>query len=150
MSTTRSTASDRAVPPAEARRGTRRVRRFDSVGIGLTGTLVGFAIFLTLLLFSAQVLVRLYATSALTSAAAHAAEDAAYSPDPALAAPAAEADGRSRLGGFGASHAAFVWVEADQAAVVLRVTARIPGFLPLPSEWSRISRTVRVRTERFR
>lgn len=145
MSTTRSTASVRPTRPAR-----RRLRQFDSAGTGLTGTLVGFAIFLTLLLFSAQVLVKLYATSTLTAAATHAAEDAAYSLDPAAAAPSAEADARSRLGGFGASHAVFTWVEADRDAVVLRVTARTPGFLPLPGEWSRVSRTVRVRTERFR
>ena len=36
MSTIRSTASDRAVPPAEARGGTRRVGRCDSAGTGLT------------------------------------------------------------------------------------------------------------------
>jgi hypothetical protein len=112
--------------------------------------LVGFAIFLTLLLFAAQVLVKLYATSTLTAAATHAAEDAAYSSNPDAAVPAAEADARSRLGGFGANHAAFRWIEADQDFVVLQVTARSPGFLPLPAEWSRISRTVRVRAERFR
>jgi hypothetical protein len=116
----------------------------------LTGTLVGFAIFLTLLLFSAQVLVKLYATSSLTSAATHAAEDAAYSPDPQAAVASAEKDGRSRLGAFGANHAVFTWIEADENAVVLRITARSPGFLPLPAEWTRIARTVRVRTERFR
>lgn len=145
MWTTRSTASVRPTPPAR-----RRPRQFDSAGTGLTGTLVGFAIFLTLLLFSAQVLVKLYATSTLTAAATHAAEDAAYSPDPAAAVLAAEADARSRLAGFGARQAAFNWIEADANEVVLRVSARTPGFLPLPAEWSRISRTVRVRTERFR
>ena len=145
MSTTRSTASARPTRTADARRC-----RFDSAGIGLIGTLVGFAIFLTLLLFSAQVLVKLYATSTLTAAATHAAEDVAYSTDPVAAAPAAEADARARLGSFGAGHAAFSWIEMDGNAVVLKVTGRIPGFLPLPAEWSRISRTVRVRTERFR
>ena len=145
MSTTRSTASARPTPTADGRRC-----RFDSAGVGLVGTLVGFAIFLTLLLFSAQVLVKLYATSTLTAAATHAAEDVAYSTDPGATAPAAEADARARLGSFGASHAAFSWIEIDGNAVVLKVTGRSPGFLPLPAEWSRISRTVRVRTERFR
>ena len=145
MSTTRSTASARAVRAADRRR-----RGFDSAGVALIGTLVGFAIFLTLLLFSAQVLVKLYATSTLTAAATHAAEEVAYSPDPVAAAPAAEADARARLGSFGASHAGFSWIEIDGNAVVLKVTGRSPGFLPLPAEWSRISRTVRVRTERFR
>ncbi|HEX4864789.1 MAG TPA: hypothetical protein VFV02_11990 [Acidimicrobiales bacterium] len=93
---------------------------------------------------------KLYATSTLTAAATHAAEDAAYSSDPAAAASAAEADARSRLGGFGARRAIFTWIEVDESAVVLRVTALSPGLLPLPADWSRISRTVRVRTERFR
>ena len=144
-STIKSTASAKPTRPARP-----LPSGLDSAGTGLTGTLVGFVIILTLLLFSAQVLVKLYATSNLTAAATHAAEDAAYSPDPATAIPAAEADARTRLGGFGATHTAFIWIEADQNAVVLHVTGRSPGFLPLPAEWSRISRTVRVRTERFR
>jgi hypothetical protein len=94
--------------------------------------------------------VKLYATSTLSAAATHAAEDVAYSPEPRAAAAAAEADARSRLGGFGASHAVFTWLEVDQDAVVLRVRGQSPGFLPLPDEWRRISRTVTVRTERFR
>jgi hypothetical protein len=143
--TIRSTASARPIPTADGRR-----RRFDSAGTGLIGTLVGFTIFLTLLLFSAQVLIKLYVTSTLSAAATHAAEDVAFSPEPASAAPAAEADARARLGGFGAKHAEFTWLEVDQEVVVLRVSGQSPGFLPLPADWDRISRTVTVRTERFR
>ena len=145
MWTTRSTASVRPTPTADTRR-----RSSESAGIALIGTLVGFAIFLTLLLFSAQILVKLYATSTLSSAATHAAEDVAYSSTPLFAAPVAEADARARLGGFGAAHAVFTWLELDGNAVVLRVTGESPGFLPLPAGWNRISRTVTVRTERFR
>lgn len=103
-----------------------------------------------LLLFAAQVLIRLYATSALTSAATRAAETVAQSPDPQASVPGAEADARSQLGTFGATRAIFVWKEADDEQVVLEVKGQGPGFLPLPSTWTSIDRTVTVRTERFR
>jgi hypothetical protein len=111
---------------------------------------VGFAIFLILLLFSAQVLVRLYATSALTSAATRAAEEVAQSADPLSEVAPAEAAARASLGSYGTAHTTFLWKEVDAQAVVLEVMAPGPGFLPLPSTWSRIHRTVTVRTERFR
>jgi hypothetical protein len=111
---------------------------------------VGFAIFLTLLLFSAQVLVRLYATSALSSAATRAAETVAQSPDPLSEIGAAEAQARSSLGSYGTAHTSFAWKEVDGQAVVLEVKASGPRFLPLPSTWGQIRRTVTVRTERFR
>jgi hypothetical protein len=114
------------------------------------GTLVGFSIFLTLLLFSAQFLVRLYATSTLTSAAARAAQQVAESPDPAAAVPDAEAAARADLGPFGATRTRFVWKEADFQQVVLEVTGESPQFLPIPAGWRTIDRTVTVRTERFR
>jgi hypothetical protein len=114
------------------------------------GTLVGFSIFLTLMLFSAQFLVRLYATSTLTSAAARAAQQVAESPDPAAAVPDAEAAARADLGPFGATRTRFVWKEADFQQVVLEVTGASPQFLPIPAGWRTIDRTVTVRTERFR
>jgi hypothetical protein len=114
------------------------------------GTFVGFAIFMTLLLFSAQFLVRLYATSTLTTAANRAAEQVADSPDPAAAVPDAEAAARADSEIFGATRTHFVWKEADLQQVVLEVTGQSPGFLPLPSAWRTIQRTVTVRTERFR
>ena len=131
----------------------RRLRSADrgEAGTALVGTLVGFAIFLILLLFSAQVLVRLYATSALTAAAFDAARQVAQSPADQPAA-VAEAQQRAvdQLGGFGRSHTRFDWLEVDQQQVVLQVTAESPGFLPLPASFRLIRRTVTVRTERFR
>lgn len=114
------------------------------------GTLVGFAIFLTLLLFSAQVLVRLYATSALTSAATRAAETVAGSPVPSEAVAPAEAAAKAQLGTFGAERTTFVWKEVDARQVVLEVQGRSPELLPGFAGWPVITRTVTVRTERFR
>jgi len=112
--------------------------------------MVGFAIFMVLLLFATQMLVRLYATSSLTAAALAAARDVAESSgDPAAAVPDAQADAERRLGGFGTEHTQFRWLEVDDQQVVLEVIAETPGFLPLPSSYRRINRTVTVRTERF-
>ena len=126
------------------------VRSFGERGTALVGTLVGFAIFLVLLLFATQVVVRLFATSAVTSAATRAAEAVASSADPAASEPAAEAAARRQLGSFGASHTTFLWREVDAEQVVLEVVATSPEFLPGIPGWSRIDRTVTVRTERFR
>jgi hypothetical protein len=114
------------------------------------GTLVGFTIFLTLLLFAAQFLVRLYVTSTLTSVAARAAQQVAESPDPAAAVANAQTTAEASLGPFGATRTHFVWKEADMQQVVVEVTAESPGFLPLPATWRTIDRTVTIRTERFR
>ncbi len=144
MSTTRSTASGRRAATAEpSPRG--------ELGFGIIGTTVGFAIFLILLLFATQVMVRLYAVSALTAAASGAAQQVADSPDPARAVPSAEAAARRQLGSFGAAGSTFfLWKEVDGQRVVLEVGGRSPGFLPLPSSWRLVQRTVAVRTERFR
>jgi len=143
MSTTRSTASARPAAPAQADAA-------GEAGTAIVGTLVGFLIFMTLLLFSVQFLVRLYATSTLTAAANTAAEQVADSPDPAAAAPQAEAAAREQLGTFGATHTTFAWLEVDNQQVVLEVHGDSPSFLPLPAGWRSITRTVTVRTERFR
>ena len=120
-------------------------------GTAVVGTLVGFLVFLVLLLFAVQTVVRLYATSAVTSAATRAAEAAATAPGgPLSGVAAAEAAARSQLGSFGAADTSFYWEEVDASRVVLRVTARSPEFLPGLPGWSRITRTVTIRTERFR
>ena len=119
-------------------------------GTALVGSLVGFAIFLVLLLFAAQVVIRLYATSTLTDAATRAAETVASSPDPAQSEIGAESAARQQLGSFGAAHATFLWREVDGQQVVLEVQGHSPEFLPGLPGWSRIDRTVTVRTERFR
>lgn len=119
-------------------------------GTALVGSLVGFAIFMVLLLFATQVVVRLYASSALSDAATRAAEAVASSPDPAGSEADAEVAARHELGSFGAAHTTFLWREVDGQQVVLEVQGRSPEFLPGLPGWSRIDRTVTVRTERFR
>lgn len=103
------------------------------------------------LLFAVQVLVHLYATSMVTSAAFSAAQQVATTPvNQAAQVPVATADARHMLGGFGTGHTRFVWKQVNGTQVVLQVTAKSPGFLPLPLGFLRIQRTVTVRTERFR
>lgn len=111
---------------------------------------MGFSVVMVCLLFALQVVIRLYATSVLSSAAVRAAETAAQSPSPAAAEATAEAQARAQLGTFGADHVHFSWVEADGNQVVVRVRADSPEFLPGIPGWSRINRTVTIRTERFR
>lgn len=118
--------------------------------MAIFGTLVGFLIFLVLLLFAAQVLVHLYATSALTSAATRAAETVAQTSPPAAGVASAEAAARAQLGTFGATRTTFTWKEVDAEQVVLQVTGRTPGFVELVPGWQKITRTVTIRTERFR
>ena len=113
-------------------------------------TTVGFLIFLTLLLFSAQLLVRLYASSALSSAASHAAEEVASSPDPWAEIPVAEADARRQLGSFGGPRTTFDWGPLSGDAVVLKVVGHTPSWVPFDRGWATVSRTVTVRIERFR
>ena len=119
-------------------------------GTALVGSLVGFAIFLILLLFATQVVVRMYATSALSDAATRAAEAVASSRDQTQSEGAAELMARNQLGSFGATHTTFTWREVDGQQVVLEVRGRSPEFVPGLPGWSRIDRTVTVRTERFR
>lgn len=141
------------MPPAPAgliARSRDRGGRASDRGTAVVGTFVGFVILLVLLLFSAQVLVRLYATSSLTTAATRAAQEVAQSPDPIAAVPDAVAAARSELGTFGAQHTLFIWKEVDANQVVLEVRAISPEFVPVPVGWRVIDRTVTVRTERFR
>jgi hypothetical protein len=119
-------------------------------GTAYVGTLVGFAIFLLLLLVAVQTMVHLYATSAVTAAAFDAADAVATDPgSEAAEIPVAESVARHRLGHLGSS-AKFDWVEADGQQVVLEIQVRSPGFVPFSSGLLQIDRTVVVRTERFR
>ena len=142
MSISRSTASASPSPTADPAGG--------DAGTAIVGTLVGFIIFLVLLLFATQVLVRLYAESALGSAATRAADTVASSPVPSAGVDAAEAEAKQELGSFGGRNTTFDWKEVDGQQVVLEVQGRSPEFLPGLPGWSRIDRTVVVRTERFR
>jgi len=142
MSTLKSTAS------ARRRRGAELA--LSDAGIGVFGTVFGFLIFMVLLLFAVQVVIRLYATSTLTEVAIRAAQTVAQSPLLGGDVAQAEAAARRSLGSFGASHTVFAWERVDSQDVVLRVRASTPEFLPGLPGWSAISRTVTVKTEQFR
>jgi hypothetical protein len=129
-------------------------------GAGLVSALVGITVFLTLLLFSAQLLVGLYARSVVTAAAFDAARIAAGAasdsdgdglPD-GDALSAAETHARRLLGRFGREQARFDW-SVDGDRVALRVRAAAPRLLGAGlgnGILGDIDRTVRVRLERFR
>ncbi len=116
----------------------------------MVGTLVGFTMFLLLLLLAVQTLVHLYAASTLSAVANEAADQVANTGGAPASVAVAERTAMSRLGTFGARHTRFLWEEVDGNRVVVRVVAASPQLLPLPVAWTRITATVAVRTERFR
>jgi hypothetical protein len=101
-------------------------------------------------LFCVEALFHLYVASMVTAAATDAADTVAQSGGSPTAEPAAQATAVADLGGWGARHARFQWVEADGQLVRLRVVAETEALLPLPGLSRRIERTVTVRTEVFR
>jgi Flp pilus assembly protein TadG len=119
-------------------------------GTAIVGTLVGFTIFILLLLVAVQTLVHLYASSTVSAATFDAAWAVATEPnDEAAEIPIAETQARRRMGRLGSS-ATFRWLEADGQQVAVEVEVRSPGFLPFSSSLLQVQRTVVVRTERFR
>ena len=114
-------------------------------------------VFLVFLLFSVQLLMNLYATSAATSAAFDGARmvaghRVAHDDSAAMsrAQNAAEDRMRSELGRFG-DHVTFDWSQSDEASVTVRIRAAAPRFLLPgfggPVGLDHIDRTVRVRRE---
>ena len=102
---------------------------------------------MTFMLFAAQLLANLHATSVVTSAAHEAARSVAGSGDPA------EESLRRRLGGHGAG-ASLDWSRGNIDEVVLQVSVESPSILP-PALAGRpldevIERTVHVRREVWR
>ena len=133
-----------------------RARAADD-GTALVGTLFGVTAFLLLLLFAVQVLLGLYTTTVVTSAAADAANELSHAPDPTDQRVQQEIGDRAadRLGAFARGPDRFVldWDGTDGDTVVVTVHARKMTLLP-PALGSalgnRIDRTIRVRTERVR
>lgn len=140
--------------PERAVRG-RRGRR-GSIPISTT---LGLAAFVGFLLLAVQVLVHLYATSAVTAAAYDAARTAAsFSARERPATPrqvVSEAEERARqvLGRYG-GRARFDWSGSDDDSVVVRVHVPNPNLLPASlaraAGMDDVDRTVRVRLERLR
>ena len=114
-------------------------------------TIVGVTVFLLLLLLAVQVIVHLYATSAVTAAAFDGARLVAA---PASGVDEAEAAAHVRgvLGRYG--EGVDVVFRPDPEAVVLTVRAPSPSLVPSnlrrPMGIDQIERTVRVRIERLR
>lgn len=108
-------------------------------------------VFLLFLLLAVQVIVHLYATSALTAAAFDGARLVA-APASAIDEAAAETHLRSVLGRYGSRLE--VTFTPDPDDVVLTVRAPSPSVLPAPLRrplgMDSIERTVRVRIERVR
>ena len=117
-------------------------------GAGLVSTLAGVLVFLFFVLFAAQVLVHLFATSYVNAAAFDAARLASGSAT--VTAAAAREHGLGVLGSFSSRVSAFD-VEVGATAVTVRVRADSPALVPgvmgrgLGS--ASIDRTVTVRRE---
>jgi len=115
----------------------------------------GVAMFLFFLLFASQVLLHLYATSIVTSAAFAtatrvAAEDVGCGPGGATA----EQIARGRLGGYGRRASLVVGCTVDGADTVVTIQAPSPArglsTIGYGLSLDAIERTARVRTEEFR
>lgn len=128
-------------------------------GAGLFGAIAGVAVFLVLLTFAVQLLVNLYATSAVTAAAHDAVRSvAAASVDHgrpeavAAAVEAGERRARSLLGRAG-DRVSFEW-DVDTSRVRLRVVAQHPALAVGPVAGAfglnRVERVVTAQVERPR
>jgi hypothetical protein len=123
-------------------------------GTGLVGSVAGLVVFLAFVLFAVQLLVNLYATSAVTSATYDAARTVAASGDPSATAVQAAAEVRARdaLGEYGQA-ISFSWA-VDSTTVRLHVHATNPRFvLPVVGgafPFATVDRTVVVRVEALR
>jgi hypothetical protein len=140
--------------PKRTRRTTSRASATDDRGVGLVGAIAGVTVFLAFVLFAAQLLVNLYATSVVTSATYEAARRAAAAPGGARSATGtAEREARELLGRAGDA-AEFTWDLSDPDVVALRVVVDNPRFLwpalDVALGFDRVDRRVRVRVEQVR
>ena len=127
-------------------------------GSGLFGTLMGFTVFMLLMIAAVQVLFNLHATTVVTSAAFDAARlVAGYDSvaDRCAAIEAAESSLRQRLRRY-LEHGTVTlsWTCSDPETVRLAVRADHPTVLPGPlrglAGLGRLERTVEVRSEDLR
>ena len=127
-------------------------------GSGLFGTLMGFTVFMLLLIAAVQVLFSLHATTVVTSAAFDAARlVAGYDSvaDRCAATEAAESSLRQRLGRYlERGTVTLSWTCNDPETVRLAVRADHPAVLPGPlrglAGLGRLERIVEVRSEDLR
>jgi hypothetical protein len=121
----------------------------QEAGVGLVSSLAGVMVFLAFLLFAAQVLVHLFASSYVNAAAFDAARLASGSGDVTPA--AAQAHGLRVLGTYGDRVESFtVDRTAEQVTVNVRVVspALLPRVFGTVIGVDRIDRTVTLRRER--
>jgi hypothetical protein len=121
-------------------------------GTGLLGSIVGVTVFLVLVLFAVQLVLNLYATSAVTAVAFDAARVVAGEDGGEAAIDEAEARARAVLGRFEADggQLAFAWDLSSPDVVRLTVRASRPSLLPaVPFPFDHVERTVTVRRERL-
>jgi hypothetical protein len=151
----------KAAPPAAPRSGPPPSSRCRAdAGTGLIASFAAVVVFLAFLLFAVQLLVGLYATTSVTSAAFDGARlvagdrvDHADAVALAGARQAGEARIRSELGAFGRT-ASIDWSGSTDQEVEVRVQGNAPRFL-FPGlqdtlGTDHIDRTVRVRVEAWR
>ena len=127
-------------------------------GSGLFGTVMGFTVFMLLLVAAVQVLFNLYATTVVTSAAFDAARQVAgydRAVDRCGATAEAESELRSRLGRYLDRGAiTLAWTCDDPESVRVAFEAAHPSILPEPLRGlgglGRPRRVVEVRTEDLR
>lgn len=101
-------------------------RLHDEAGVGLVSSVAGIIVFLAFLLFAAQVLVHLFATSYVNAAAFDAARLASGSAGNAVQ---AREHGMDVLGGFAGRVSTFD-VAVGAQSVTVHVQARSPALLP--------------------
>lgn len=121
-------------------------------GTGPVSTVVGVAIFLVFLLFAAQVLIHLYATSVVSAAAFDAARLVAA--QGGIDRAVGERHARQLLGRYGRrGDVRLDWSASTPDEVVLRITgptpARLVDAVASLAGLDRIDRVTRVRVERF-
>lgn len=125
-------------------------RLHDDAGAGLVSSLAGILAFLAFLLFAAQILVHLFATSYVNAAAFDAARLVSGGGDVSSA--QAREHGLGVLGSFADRVSAFDVVVGEEQ-VTVRVRAASPALLPATfgrvTGTASIDRTVTLRRERF-
>ena len=125
-------------------------RRQD--GSGTLSTILGAGVFLLLMLFAAQVLVGLYASSAVNAATYDAAKSVAGSDGGDAARSDAVANARAQLGDYG-QRVTFEWIGGPDDVVRLQARAPRPSLLSVSLTGrvlGDIVRTVTVRVEKVR
>jgi Flp pilus assembly protein TadG len=121
-------------------------------GAGTLSTILGAGVFVLLMLFAAQVLIGLYASSVVSAATYDAAKSVAGSDSGDAARGDAVANARAQLGEYG-RRVTFDWSGSSADVVKLQARAPRPSFLSVSLTGpvlGDIVRTVTVRVEKVR